>query len=66
MINPAVMANAAHGPLGNQAAAGPGGAAGGTGADFDTLIDLITQTVAPPTWDPNGGKGSDRAPRPRT
>ena len=58
MINPAVMANAAHGPLGNQAAAGPGGAAGGTGADFDSLIDLITQTVAPPTWDHNGGKGS--------
>ncbi len=57
-INPAVMANAAHGPLGNQAAAGPGGAAGGTGADFDSLIDLITQTVAPPTWDHNGGKGS--------
>ena len=58
-INPAVMANAAHGPLGNQAAAGgPGGAGGGTAADFDTLIDLITQTVAPPTWDHNGGKGS--------
>jgi general secretion pathway protein D len=58
MINPAVMANAARVPMGNQAAAGPGGAGGGTGADFDSLIDLITQTVAPPTWDHNGGKGS--------
>ena len=26
---------------------GPGGAGGGTNADFDTLIDLITQTVSP-------------------
>jgi general secretion pathway protein D len=57
-INPAVMANAARVPIGNNAAAGPGGAGGGTAADFDSLIDLITQTVAPPTWDHNGGKGS--------
>ena len=39
-------------------AAGPGGAGGGTSADFDTLIDLITQTVSPATWDHNGGKGN--------
>jgi general secretion pathway protein D len=58
MINPAVMANAARPGLGNQAAAGPGGAGGGTNPDFDSLIDLITQTIAPPTWDHNGGKGS--------
>jgi general secretion pathway protein D len=58
MINPAVMANAARPGLGNQAAAGPGGAGGGTNPDFDSLIDLITQTVSPPTWDHNGGKGS--------
>ena len=58
MINPAVSANMAA-PMGkNQAAAGPGGAGGGTNADFDTLVDLITQTVAPPTWDHNGGKGT--------
>ncbi len=37
---------------------GPGGAGGGTDADFDTLIDLITQTVSPATWDHNGGKGN--------
>ena len=36
----------------------PGGAGSGTNADFDTLIDLITQTVAPATWDHNGGKGN--------
>ncbi len=58
-INQAVMANnmaQLHGN--NTMAAGPGGAGGGTAADFDSLIDLITQTVAPPTWDHNGGKGN--------
>jgi len=61
-INPAVMANLAPrlpGGAGNQPnALGPGGAGGGTSADFDTLIDLITQTVSPATWDHNGGKGT--------
>jgi general secretion pathway protein D len=59
MINPAVLANmmaprAGTGP----AAGGPGGAGGGTNADFDGLIDLITATVAPATWDHSGGKGN--------
>lgn len=31
---------------------------GGTQADFDSLIDLITSTVAPTTWDQVGGPGS--------
>jgi general secretion pathway protein D len=61
-INPAVLANMAprlSGSTGNQPSGfGPGGASGGTGADFDTLIDLITQTVSPSTWDHNGGKGN--------
>jgi general secretion pathway protein D len=61
-INPAVMASfAPHlpGGAGNQPSSfGPGGAQGGNGADFDTLIDLITQTVSPHTWDHNGGKGN--------
>jgi hypothetical protein len=36
-----------------------GGARGGaTMADFDTLIDLITQTIAPTTWDTVGGPGA--------
>ncbi len=59
-INPAVMANFAPRLPGgaNQAAGGPGGAGGGTNADFDGLIDLITQTVAPQSWDHSGGKGN--------
>ncbi len=34
------------------------GAAGGSQADFDTLIELITTTVRPDTWDEVGGPGS--------
>ena len=37
---------------------GPGGAGGGNQADFDSLIELITSTVAPSSWDSNGGAGS--------
>jgi general secretion pathway protein D len=37
---------------------GPGGLAGGSQADFDALIDLITATIAPDTWDTVGGPGS--------
>jgi hypothetical protein len=40
-----------------QASSGPG-AAGGVQADFDSLIDLITSTIAPTTWDDVGGNGS--------
>jgi hypothetical protein len=36
----------------------PLGAAGGSMADFDALIDLITATIAPTTWDAVGGPGS--------
>jgi general secretion pathway protein D len=38
--------------------AGPGGLAGGSQADFDALIDLITTTIAPNSWDTVGGPGS--------
>ena len=31
---------------------------GGAQADFDTLIDLITSTVAPDTWGDAPGQGS--------
>lgn len=31
---------------------------GGVVADFDTLIELITSTIAPDTWTDNGGSGS--------
>jgi len=34
------------------------GGFGGNQADFDSLIELITSTVAPPSWDANGGPGS--------
>jgi general secretion pathway protein D len=37
---------------------GPGGLGGGTQADFDSLIELITSTVKPTTWDTVGGPGS--------
>ncbi|MGA2035469.1 MAG: hypothetical protein ABSG68_24740, partial [Thermoguttaceae bacterium] len=37
---------------------GPGGLGGGNQADFDSLIDLITSTVQPTTWDTVGGPGS--------
>jgi general secretion pathway protein D len=37
---------------------GPGGLGGGTMADFDSLIELITTTVAPETWEDVGGAGS--------
>jgi hypothetical protein len=42
-----------------QIAAVPVGGQGGAGqADFDSLIDLITSTVQPTTWDDVGGPGS--------
>jgi general secretion pathway protein D len=37
---------------------GPGGMGGGVQADFDSLIDLITNTVQPTTWDEVGGPGT--------
>lgn len=37
---------------------GPGGAGGGPQPDFDSLIDLITSTIQPNTWDDVGGAGS--------
>jgi general secretion pathway protein D len=37
---------------------GPGGLGGGTSADFESLIELITSTIAPTTWDDVGGPGS--------
>ena len=43
----------------SQVAAEPLGGQGGAGmADFDSLIDLITTTVQPTSWDTVGGPGS--------
>ena len=36
----------------------PGARGGGVTADFDSLIDLITSTIAPQSWDDVGGPGS--------
>ncbi len=37
---------------------GPGGARGGVQPDFDSLIELITSTITPTSWDNAGGAGS--------
>ena len=37
---------------------GRGGRGGGVVADFDSLIELITTTISPQTWDEVGGPGS--------
>ena len=37
---------------------GPGGLGGAAQADFDSLIQLITSTIQPPTWIDVGGAGS--------
>jgi general secretion pathway protein D len=68
MVNPTLLANLgsnspstmAGAMLGNNVpvGAGPGGAGGGVAADFDSLIQLITSTIAPTTWDEVGGSGS--------
>jgi general secretion pathway protein D len=66
MINPALLAQM--GGMGGMGGArtgqpqqipfGPGGMGGGQQADFDSLIDLITSTIQPTTWDEVGGPGS--------
>ncbi len=43
-----------HAPVGS----GPGGAGGGAAADFDSLIQLITSTIEPTSWDEVGGSGA--------
>jgi general secretion pathway protein D len=37
---------------------GPGGLGGGSQPDFDSLIELITTTVQPESWDEVGGPGA--------
>ena len=39
-------------------AEGPGGMGGAALADFDTLVNLITNTVSPDSWEENGGNGA--------
>ncbi|MGD0382783.1 MAG: hypothetical protein ABSA77_04615, partial [Thermoguttaceae bacterium] len=66
MINPNVLAQptlphvagGAHNQPQQPSGSGPGGLGGGTQADFDSLINLITGTVKPQSWDNLGGPGS--------
>jgi len=64
MVNPAVLAQMSNPAMAAAAGnsgmpqAGPGGMGGGPQADFDSLINLITSTVAPQSWDTVGGPGS--------
>jgi len=64
MLNPNVLAQSGAPSAGNPGfgmdtgGMGPGGLGGGVFADFDSLIDLVTSTVAPTTWDGVGGPGS--------
>ncbi|HEV3021456.1 MAG TPA: hypothetical protein VGX76_03280, partial [Pirellulales bacterium] len=69
IINPALLAQMNQlmpGGMGGRTAFGPGqGVGGGQGGvsqaakpDFDPLIDLITTTIKPQTWDEVGGPGS--------
>ncbi|NQT15038.1 MAG: DUF1598 domain-containing protein, partial [Planctomycetes bacterium] len=44
--------------LSDMAAQPLGGRGGGTMADFDSLIDLITTTIAPESWEDVGGVGT--------
>ncbi|MCL2346790.1 MAG: hypothetical protein FWC50_00875, partial [Planctomycetaceae bacterium] len=66
-INPAIMAqinssaNAAGGVIKGARGRNPlnqNGSAGGGGADFDSLIDLIETTIAPDSWDQNAELGT--------
>ena len=52
--SPGPMGGGSNVPIGS----GPGGLGGGAQADFDSLIELITTTVKPDTWDDVGGPGS--------
>lgn len=68
--NPDVLAQnlggaglSAGGPV-NASAGGPGGLGGAASADFDSLIELITATVAADTWAENGGGEAEIRPFP--
>jgi len=62
MINPALLSQISGPSMGSRQTGpigfGPGGLGGGTQADFDSIIELITTTIQPTTWDEVGGPGS--------
>jgi hypothetical protein len=53
-----LLRNLALGRTAPRAGNAPGGQGGASQADFDSLIDLITSTIAPTSWDEVGGPGS--------
>lgn len=60
-LDPTLLANLGSGSMSGPPApmrGGPGGLGGGPQPDFDSLIELITTTIAPTTWDEVGGPGS--------
>ena len=57
-IAPAVNVPGANGPGVNANTAVNGAGGGGAQADFATLMELITSTVAPETWEEVGGTGT--------
>lgn len=52
------LRTAAFDQIAGQPVGGWVGRGGGAQADFDTLIDLITTTIAPQSWDTVGGPGA--------
>ncbi len=67
-VNPVVMAQQQNSNANNMfptastrngnLGSGPGGMGGGVQADFDPLIELITSTIEPDSWQDVGGPGS--------
>lgn len=57
-VNSASSAAIAAAGAGQPPGFGPGGLGGGGAADFQSLIELITSTIAPTTWDEVGGPGA--------
>jgi len=62
VIDPTVLAQMSSGGRAatptNTPAGGPGNLGGAAMADFDSLIELLTSTIQPTTWDEVGGPGS--------
>ncbi|MGE0609563.1 MAG: hypothetical protein AB7O62_20905 [Pirellulales bacterium] len=60
-VNPSVLASLAGtstGPGTDGPSGGPGGLGGVPQPDFDSLIELITSTIEPQSWDEVGGPGT--------
>jgi general secretion pathway protein D len=56
--HPSALSPSSPGQKNGPTGAGPGGLGGGAQPDFDSLIELITSTIKPTTWDTVGAPGS--------